>query len=158
MVPGLAEVVTECRSALIVDRQFNCRFIGEADRALLFCGTGLGVAISANKVPGIRAVTAHDILKQSRPDLLEKAANIKGTMAAGAKQLWASLEAFAVLGDVGFEGDDQPAGQAAGGCIEAHQQARLAALGVDSPLALQQALQGLVEHFDRAADAEAEDE
>ena len=33
---------------------------GEADRALLVCGTGLGVAISANKVPGIRAVTAHD--------------------------------------------------------------------------------------------------
>lgn len=33
---------------------------GDADRALLVCGTGLGVAISANKVPGIRAVTAHD--------------------------------------------------------------------------------------------------
>ncbi|MFG2527029.1 RpiB/LacA/LacB family sugar-phosphate isomerase [Streptomyces sp. NPDC048516] len=33
---------------------------GEADRALVFCGTGLGVAISANTVPGIRAVTAHD--------------------------------------------------------------------------------------------------
>ena len=33
---------------------------GAADRALLFCGTGLGVAIAANKVPGIRAVTAHD--------------------------------------------------------------------------------------------------
>eukprot|EP00249_Psilotum_nudum_P036334 c6822_g1_i1 orf=94-522(+) len=33
---------------------------GEADRALLVCGTGLGVAISANKVAGIRAVTAHD--------------------------------------------------------------------------------------------------
>lgn len=33
---------------------------GTADRALLICGTGLGVAISANKVPGIRAVTAHD--------------------------------------------------------------------------------------------------
>lgn len=32
----------------------------QADRALLICGTGLGVAISANKVPGIRAVTAHD--------------------------------------------------------------------------------------------------
>ena len=29
-----------------------------------------------------------------RPDLLEKAANIKGTMEAGAKQLWASLEKF----------------------------------------------------------------
>jgi ribose 5-phosphate isomerase B len=33
---------------------------GEADRAVLVCGTGLGVAIAANKVPGIRAVTAHD--------------------------------------------------------------------------------------------------
>lgn len=33
---------------------------GGADRALLVCGTGMGVAISANKVPGIRAVTAHD--------------------------------------------------------------------------------------------------
>lgn len=33
---------------------------GSADRALLVCGTGLGVAISANKVPGVRAVTAHD--------------------------------------------------------------------------------------------------
>lgn len=33
---------------------------GEADRALLICGTGLGVAIAANKVTGIRAATAHD--------------------------------------------------------------------------------------------------
>lgn len=33
---------------------------GKADRALLVCGTGLGVAIAANKVHGIRAVTAHD--------------------------------------------------------------------------------------------------
>ena len=33
---------------------------GKVDRALLVCGTGLGVAISANKVSGIRAVTAHD--------------------------------------------------------------------------------------------------
>ena len=33
---------------------------GAADRAVLICGTGLGMAITANKVPGIRAVTAHD--------------------------------------------------------------------------------------------------
>lgn len=33
---------------------------GEVDRALLICGTGLGVAIAANKVKGVRAVTAHD--------------------------------------------------------------------------------------------------
>ncbi|KAI9662996.1 MAG: hypothetical protein M1821_008043 [Bathelium mastoideum] len=39
---------------------------GGADRALLICGTGLGVAISANKVPGIRAVTAHDSFSVER--------------------------------------------------------------------------------------------
>ncbi|GAA4489737.1 ribose-5-phosphate isomerase [Microbacterium panaciterrae] len=39
---------------------------GTADRALLVCGTGLGVAIAANKVPGIRAVTAHDSFSVER--------------------------------------------------------------------------------------------
>lgn len=39
---------------------------GEADRALLVCGTGLGVAIAANKVPGVRAVTAHDSFSVER--------------------------------------------------------------------------------------------
>lgn len=33
---------------------------GEADRAVLICGTGIGMAIAANKVPGIRATVAHD--------------------------------------------------------------------------------------------------
>lgn len=33
---------------------------GEADRAVLVCGTGIGVAIAANKVAGIRATVAHD--------------------------------------------------------------------------------------------------
>ena len=33
---------------------------GEFDRGILFCGTGIGVCISANKVPGIRAAQAHD--------------------------------------------------------------------------------------------------
>ena len=39
---------------------------GSADRALLSCGTGLGVAIAANKVAGIRAVTAHDSFSVER--------------------------------------------------------------------------------------------
>ena len=33
---------------------------GRATRGLLVCGTGIGMAISANKVPGIRATVAHD--------------------------------------------------------------------------------------------------
>lgn len=33
---------------------------GKADRGLLICGTGIGMAISANKTPGIRAATVHD--------------------------------------------------------------------------------------------------
>ena len=46
---------------------------GRADRALLICGTGLGVAISANKVPGIRAVTAHDSFSVERSVLSNNA-------------------------------------------------------------------------------------
>ncbi len=46
---------------------------GEADRALLLCGTGLGVAIAANKVPGIRAVTAHDSYSVERSVLSNNA-------------------------------------------------------------------------------------
>jgi ribose 5-phosphate isomerase B len=46
---------------------------GEADRALLVCGTGLGVAIAANKVPGIRAVTAHDSFSVERSVLSNNA-------------------------------------------------------------------------------------
>jgi ribose 5-phosphate isomerase B len=46
---------------------------GEADRALLFCGTGLGVAIAANKVPGVRAVTAHDSYSVERSVLSNNA-------------------------------------------------------------------------------------
>jgi len=33
---------------------------GEVDRAILICGTGIGMQISANKVSGVRATVAHD--------------------------------------------------------------------------------------------------
>jgi ribose 5-phosphate isomerase B len=46
---------------------------GEADSALLICGTGLGVAIAANKVAGIRAVTAHDSFSVERAVLSNNA-------------------------------------------------------------------------------------
>jgi ribose 5-phosphate isomerase B len=33
---------------------------GNADRAILVCGTGVGASIAANKIPGIRASIVHD--------------------------------------------------------------------------------------------------
>jgi len=46
---------------------------GSADRALLVCGTGLGMAITANRVRGIRAVTAHDSYSVERSVLSNNA-------------------------------------------------------------------------------------
>ncbi|ASF40896.1 ribose 5-phosphate isomerase B [Halobacillus halophilus] len=34
---------------------------GEFDKAILICGTGIGMSISANKVKGVRAALVHDI-------------------------------------------------------------------------------------------------
>ncbi len=39
---------------------------GRFDRGILCCGTGLGVSISANKVPGIRAALCHDTYSAER--------------------------------------------------------------------------------------------
>ena len=33
---------------------------GEAERGVLVCGSGVGAAIAASKIPGIRAATCHD--------------------------------------------------------------------------------------------------
>ena len=39
---------------------------GKYERAILCCGTGIGVSISANKVPGIRAALTHDTYSAER--------------------------------------------------------------------------------------------
>ncbi len=39
---------------------------GSVNRAILCCGTGIGVCISANKVPGIRAALTHDTYSAER--------------------------------------------------------------------------------------------
>ena len=39
---------------------------GEHDRAILCCGTGLGMSITANKVPGVRAAQCHDVYSAER--------------------------------------------------------------------------------------------
>eukprot|EP01037_Dinobryon_pediforme_P010637 gene10637-10708_t len=52
--------------ANISDTVASAVMAGEADRAILFCGTGIGVCISANKVPGIRAALTHDTYSAER--------------------------------------------------------------------------------------------
>jgi ribose 5-phosphate isomerase B len=39
---------------------------GQHERAILMCGTGIGMAITANKVPGIRAAVCHDCYSAER--------------------------------------------------------------------------------------------
>lgn len=39
---------------------------GSADRGVLCCGTGIGMAMTANKVPGIRAAQCHDTYSAER--------------------------------------------------------------------------------------------
>ena len=55
--------------ANLADRVASAVVEGEYERAILVCGTGIGVAISANKVPGIRAAQCHDTYSAERAAL-----------------------------------------------------------------------------------------
>ena len=50
----------------IADRVANIVADGEADRGILNCGTGIGMAMAANKVKGIRAAVCHDPFSTER--------------------------------------------------------------------------------------------
>ena len=59
--------------ATMSDRVASAVIAGEYDRAILVCGTGIGVCISANKVPGIRAALTHDTYSAERAALSNNA-------------------------------------------------------------------------------------
>ena len=46
--------------ANLSDRVCTAVLDGTYDKAILVCGTGIGVCLAANKVPGIRAAQTHD--------------------------------------------------------------------------------------------------
>lgn len=56
----------EERYASLSDRIAHQVLDGTYDRGILCCGTGIGVCISANKVPGIRAALTHDTYSAER--------------------------------------------------------------------------------------------
>ncbi|MCD0460306.1 ribose 5-phosphate isomerase B [Roseiconus lacunae] len=43
--------------AIAVSREI---LLGNADRGIVVCGSGVGVSVAANKIPGIRAAICHD--------------------------------------------------------------------------------------------------
>ena len=59
--------------ANLAARVGNAVMAGQYDRAILVCGTGIGVCISANKVPGIRAAQCHDTYSAERAALSNNA-------------------------------------------------------------------------------------
>ena len=59
--------------ANLSDRVANAVLDGTYERAILICGTGIGVAMSANKVPGIRAAQCHDTYSAERAALSNNA-------------------------------------------------------------------------------------
>jgi len=75
---------------------------GEVDRGVLICGTGLGVAISANKVPGVRAVTAHDGYSVERAVL----SNNAQVLCMGQRVIGIELARHLVNGWLDLEFDD----------------------------------------------------
>jgi ribose 5-phosphate isomerase B len=60
---------------------------GEADLGVLVCGTGAGMAMAANKVPGIRAAVAHDTFTAR----LSREHNAANVLALGARVIGSGL-------------------------------------------------------------------
>ena len=76
---------------------------GTCDRGILVCGTGIGMAMTANKVPGIRAAVCHDPFSTER-SILSNDANVAciGAFTTGCKTREKLIDAF--LGNEFVEG------------------------------------------------------
>ena len=60
---------------------------GDHDRAILICGTGIGMAITANKVPGVYATVAHDAYSAAKA----RTSNNTQVLTLGARVIAAEL-------------------------------------------------------------------
>lgn len=94
--------------ANLSDRVASEVLAGTYDRAILVCGTGIGVALSANKVPGIRAAQCHDTYSAGKAATSNNAQII--TM--GARVIGAELAKD--IADAFLSADFDPQGRSAG--------------------------------------------
>jgi ribose 5-phosphate isomerase B len=75
---------------------------GECERALLFCGTGVGIGLTANKVKGIRCVVCSDCYSAK----MSRAHNNANALALGGRVVGVDLAKLIVQTwlETGFEG------------------------------------------------------
>ena len=76
---------------------------GRAERGILVCGTGIGMSIAANKVPGIRATLVHDEYTAR----MSRAHNDSNVLCLGGRVLGVEIAraALRVWLDTPFEGN-----------------------------------------------------
>ena len=77
---------------------------GTCDRGILVCGTGIGMAMTANKVPGIRAAVGHDPYSTERSIL----SNNGNVMCIGARGIAPQLALTLLDIWMGLEFQDGP--------------------------------------------------
>lgn len=81
--------------ANLAEHVANTIIDGECERAILVCGTGIGVCLSANKVPGIRAAQCHDTYSAERAALSNNAQIITlGARVVGSELAKSIVDAF----------------------------------------------------------------
>ena len=91
---------------------------GEARRAILVCGTGIGMAITANKVAGIRATVAHDSYSAERSIL----SNDCQILTLGGRVIGLELAYQIVREWIGYEFDPASASARKVGAISAYEE------------------------------------
>lgn len=96
---------------------------GEAERAILVCGTGIGMAITANKVPGIRATVAHDSYSVERSVL----SNNCQVLALGARVIGPELAKKLVREWISLEFDPASASAEKVAIITSHEEGQAGA-------------------------------
>ena len=79
---------------------------GNNERGILLCGTGIGMAIAANKVSGIRAAVCHDAYSAERA----RKSNNAQIMTMGARVI--GVELAKVLVDIWLKSEFQGGGSA----------------------------------------------